>query len=367
MNATGALSRPRSAWPALAWLLVSAGALALGIELAADPAEAFASLLSSAIFTLALALGGGIFIATQGAAGATWWLPIARVPLLLLRTLPVPAAAILVVLALGLDTLYPWARPDEVAASPILQAKMGWLNPPFFLSRAIVVLLVWLGLAGAFRRRLGEGAPAVRRISILFLAALAPTLSIAAWDWAMSLEPEWYSTMYAVTLFSSAFASGIAGVIVVGLALEGTSAAPRGMSASLRHDLGKLLFAFSCFWAYVWFCEYLLIWYANLPEEATHFVSRTTSGWGPLFWLQGVLAFVVPFVVLMPVATKRSPATLLHVSVAVLAGHWLGAFLRVHPVLGPFPGFPVTSVLVTGALLGAMGLVGKRILDREGS
>ena len=360
MNVNQPVARPLVIGPSLAWIVLAVGAAALGVALVVEPATAYGALLASGLFAVTLSLGGGIFIATQAAAGATWWRPIARVPLLLLRALPAGAAAVLVALVFGLQELYPWARPEVADASPILQAKAGWLNAPFFLARAIAVLLVWLGFAAAFPRRVAEGGRALRRAAILFLLALGPTLSIAAWDWVMSLEPEWYSTMHGVTLFAAAFATGIAGVIVLGLALEGSKAVPRPIAASLRHDLGKLLFAFSCFWAYIWFCEYLLVWYANVPEEATHYVARTTGGWSLLFWLHPVLAYVVPFVVLMPVRTKKDRGSLLHVALAVLAGHWLGALLMVEPSRGPFTGIPFLSVLLTLALLAGMMLLANR-------
>jgi hypothetical protein len=345
----------------VARFLLASGVAALGMTAVWDPQRTLAVLLSSGLFVLQIALGGGIFIATQAAAGATWWRPIARVPLLLMRTLPVPIVVIGLVLFLGLETLYPWARTEVVEASSVVQAKAGWLNASFFLARAVSVFIIWLGFVAAFRRRLTEGGTSLRRTSILFLVTLAPTLSIAAWDWAMSLEPEWFSTMYGVYLFSSAFASGIAAVIVLSVWFEGTELVPRPVGAELLHDLGKLLFGFSCFWAYLWFCEFLLIWYANIPEEATHFVARQSGGWASLFWLHPVLCFAVPFVVLMPAGTKRSPGTLVQVALTVLAGQWLGAYLMVHPSLGQRAGFPLLAVLATAMLLAAMGLLARRL------
>ena len=185
---------------------------------------------------------------------------------------------------------------------------------------------------------------------------MASTLSIASWDWTMSLEPEWFSTMYGVYWFSGFFQGGIAAVALLCLLLEGSVLVP-SFDTQRRHDIGKLLFGFSAFWAYIWFCQYMLIWYANLPEEVTYYTLRQSSGWTLLFWLNPILSFVVPFVALMSVSAKKNRNTLFHVATAVLVGRWLDSFLMVWPSVGPFPGFPVLAILATAALIAAVALL----------
>lgn len=354
MNVATTVSEPRSTGASLAWLLVAAGIAAVAWYAFADPTRAFTALLTAGIFTASLSLGAAILIATQGAAGATWWYPIQNVALLMTRTLIVPAAALAAVFVFGLSALYPWARPEVVEASHLIHEKAGWLNTPFFLARAIVVFLIWFGTLAALRKN-----PRAPRTSIVFLILLAPTLSIASWDWIMSLEPEWFSTMYGVYLFSGAFVAGIATVVLLCLYLEGTPLLPV-LDESRRHDLGKLMFAFSAFWAYIWFCEAMLIWYSNIPEETTHFAARLSSGWTILFWLNPILSFVVPFVALMSVNAKKHRHTLFHVCIAVLIGRWLDAYLLVWPSTGAFTGFPVLALLTTATLLAAMTIVFNR-------
>lgn len=244
---------------------------------------------------------------------------------------------------------------QAVAESHLLHEKAGWLNVPFFLVRAIAVVLIWLG-AVMFMRTSRNTV----KSSILFLVVLAPTLSIASWDWIMSLEPEWFSTMYGVYLFSGSFLGGIAAVILLGLSLEGTGILPE-LDGQRRHSLGKLLFAFSAFWAYIWFCEAMLIWYSNLPEEVTHFTMRLSAGWTLLFWLNPVLNFLVPFVALMSVDAKLQRNTLWNVALVVLVGRWLDTFLLVRPCIGPFSGFPILSLVTTAAVLAGMALVFQRL------
>lgn len=354
MNVAATLTEPRSAGSFLATPVLAAGVVSVLWYAFTDPTRAFAALLTAGVFAVSLCLGAAILVATQSAAGATWWYPIQDVALLVSRTLVVPAVALIFVFVFGLQALYPWARPEVVEASPLIEEKTVWLNVPFFLARAIVVFLIWFGTLAALRSR-----PRSARTGILFLILLAPTLSIASWDWIMSLEPEWYSTMYGVYLFSGAFLAGIAVVTVLGLALEGTGPFPV-LDEKRRHDLGKLLFAFSAFWAYIWFCEAMLIWYSNLPEEVTHFTARLSSGWTLLFWLNPILSFAVPFVALMSVNAKKHRQTLFHVAAAVLVGRWLDAYLLVWPSTGAFPGFPVLALLTSAALLATMAIVFNR-------
>lgn len=357
--------------PRLLGGLAAVAAVGLAAGVALQPSETWAGVLSAAVFGLTTALGGAVFVALQAVTGARWWLPLRRVPLLLARTLPVPAVALGVCLALGLGVLYPWAQPLQVEASPLLQTKLAWLNPPLFLARAAIVIAVWMGLIGALHERLREadrpGTPSwsrLARTSVLFLILLGVTLSVASWDWLMSLEPEWYSTMYAVYVFAGCFQGGLAAIVLLTDALERAGRiAP--VPEHVRHDLGKLLFAFSTFWAYIWFCQMMLIWYSNLPEETMHYATRWDGGWTMFFFLDLALCWVVPFVVLLSVATKRHPSALKTVAAIVLLGRFLDCHLLVAPALGPAQPFPFAVVAATFAVLTGMLLHGRRLLQRE--
>ena len=198
-----------------------------------------------------------------------------------------------------------------------------------------------------------------------FLVLYAITNAVASWDWGMSLEPEWFSTMYAVYVFAGTFLGGIAAVALLVLTLERNGQLARRPKPAALHDLGKLLFAFATFWAYIWFCQYMLIWYANLPEETGHYAARLSGGWSMLFYLNPILNWVVPFVVLLSAGTKRHAPTLAPVAIVVLLGRWLDCFLLVAPAAGPLPGFPTAAVAASLAVLGGMGLLFRRMLARE--
>lgn len=368
---TASAVRPLAPSSSVLVALVVAGVAGTGAAVVLQPSEGWAGLLTAGLYGVTLALGGALFLAIQVVSGARWWFPLRSVPLRLAGTLPVPLAAVGLVLVLGLETLYPWARAAAVEASPLIQAKRAWLNAPLFLARAVVLGLMWLALVGALRSALGAAvrrpSPEARRrlvrSSLVFLPVFALTLSLAAWDWGMSLEPEWFSTMYGVLLFAGTFQGGIAAVTVLALLLDRQGRLDGPLGDNARHDLGKLLFAFSTFWAYVWFCQYLLIWYANLPEETGHYAARFAGGWATLFYLNPILCFVLPFVAQISQGAKRDPSTLYQVALLVLLGRWLDTYLLVAPSQGPVPGLPM------GALAGAVAVLsGMRLLwDSAGS
>jgi len=340
------------------------GALVALIGIVAEPAQGFGGLLTAAIFGLGIAMGAGIFVAIQGASGARWWAPLRSVANELIGTLAAPAALVVVTIVAGLRTLYPWAREGGGHEAHFEGAKGAWLNPALFVSRALFVLVVWLAVTSLLRSRAAaldtDKSPQARRrfgvASVLFLVVLAPTLSIAAWDFTMSLEPHWFSTMYSVYLFSGWFLSGLAAIAAVATALDLRGLLPRRLAPSTLHDLSKLLFGFATFWAYIWFCQYLLIWYSNLPEETTHYATRLAGGWSALFWMNPVLNFLVPFVALLSSKVKRRPDLVLNVAVVVLLGRWLDAYLMVGPAVGPLPTLPVYAIAATVALVVAMAL-----------
>jgi hypothetical protein len=229
-------------------------------------------------------------------------------------------------------------------------------------------MAAWVIALGALRRAFighseaGEAGTggSLKGASAAFLVVLAPTLSVAAWDWAMSLEPEWFSTMYGVYLFSGAVLGGIATVSVVLTAPGAEQRFGHLVDRDVLHDLGRLLFGFSSFWAYIWFCQYMLIWYANIPEEATYFALRLDARWTILFWIAPILSFVVPFFVLLPVRTKRSRSAMFQVSLVVLVGLWLDTYLMVWPPLETSAAIPWVAIAVTAAMIGAMVFVWQR-------
>lgn len=336
---------------ALGGALVGVGALVVGLMVA--PTRTWANLLLNGFYFVSLSLGALVFLSTQYLTKAGWSTAIRRVPEGLAAYLPIGALLILPVW-FGRHQLYEWMEPGAAEGDALLAAKAPYLNEPFFLVRMVVILAVWAGFAYLFRRASlaqdasgnGEAQRArLTRLSAIFLVVFAVTVSIASFDWLMSVEPHWFSTIYGVYVFSGLFVAAIAAV-TVGVLVLGQEGGPleRAVSEEHLHDLGKMIFAFSTFWAYIWVSQYLLIWYGNIPEEATYFALRTGEGWLPVFALNVILNWGVPFLVLMSRNAKRNPRVLLAVAAVVLVGHWLDLYLLVMPPL--LPGFAIGLIEV---------------------
>jgi hypothetical protein len=356
----------------LAAALLATGLAAIGVGFAADRARTWTDLLVDDFFFLSLALAGMVFLAINYLARAGWWVAIRRVPEAMMGFLPV-GGLLMLPLFFGRRQLYPWSRAEAVARDPLLAAKTAYLNTPFFFLRMVAFLAIWLLFALAMRRAsraedreggLGRHRFLVR-CSAGFVVAFAVSFSLAAFDWLMSVEPRWSSTLFAVYIFAGLFVQGLAAITLIVLALRGCGGPLAGaVHASHLHDLGKLLFAFSTFWAYLWLSQYLLIWYANIPREAAFYVVRTQGSWQPWFALVFVLGWVVPFLVLAARAPKRNPAVLRWISVSILASQWLNLFVIVAPAVAPAIRPGPLEALITAGYCGLFVLVLRRSFAR---
>jgi hypothetical protein len=338
--------------------LVALGALALaglfwasGASGASGPGAVFNShprlwalLLVDDFFFLSLGLAGILFLALHYLSSAGWWAVIRRVPEAMMGFVPV-AGLLTLPLYLGRHVLYPWTRPEVLRDDPVVAAKSAYLNTPSFFGRMLAFVLLWSFFAWLFRRTslaqdaqtgaAGKEHRRMIRLSAFFIVTFAVTFSLASFDWLMSLDPRWFSTIFAIYTFAGLLASGVAAITLAVVLLRERGDLAGLVKESHLHDLGKLLFAFSTFWAYIWVSQYLLIWYSNIPEEVTFYVLRTRGGWAPWFYLTPVLTWLLPFCVLLPRGAKRNPRVLKGVAVLVLLGHWLDLYvLAAPPVLG---------------------------------
>ncbi len=326
----------------LIWVGLLAGAtVLLGIFL--RPERTWPSLLIVAIFLVGLALGGMIFLATQAVASGGWHVCFKRIPEAMASTLPYAGAVMVLTLAGGMSTLYEWSHADVMANDALLAGKKAWLNAPFFLGRAVVVLAIWFGFVQAMlrvsRRQDEEKTTAGNKktvvISALFLVVFALTFSVASWDWLMSLEAHWFSTIFAAYHFTGSFVSGLAMITIAAIVLRRQGALKGIVTPEHLQDMGKLLMGFSAFWAYLWVCQYLLIWYGDLPEEVTFYMTRHSGAWAVVSAANLVVGWLVPFLALLPRATKRNEAFLLKAAGLLLVGHWIDLYVSVQPVFQP--------------------------------
>lgn len=351
-------------------VLTACGLLGAVIAVAgafAAPDRMWAAWLLVAYYVLGIGLAGLCFLAVHYTTGSTWSVAIRRVPEALAGTL-ILAVAMMAVLFVVHPQLYPWTTDAALATGTdrALAFKRMWLSRPFFLVRAGIYSAIWLFFAAAIRRRScrqdQDGDPrwtrANVRLSAAFLAMFGITVTLASFDWLMSLEHHWFSTVYGVYSFAGLFESGLAAIILVALWLERSGPLAGVLNQNHRHDLGKLLFAFSVFWAYIWFSQYMLIWYTNIPEEAAYFVRRENGGWFLLSMLNIVLNGVVPFVILLRQDAKRHRTTLAVAAGCVLLGRWLDLYVLIFPaIIGDAPAIGIWELGLTLGGVGALGLV----------
>ncbi len=353
--------------PLLAIALVCGGCLVAGAI--AMPRRALSEALVAGVFTVTLPLGAALFAAIGVAVGARWWHPLHEVFEDAARLIVVPAMVLAVVLLVGAGVIYPWTDP-EVAATHAVHAKHAWLQVPFFQARAIVVLVLWVWmvhrLSSRISRAFSQPSPQTTRLlarsAIIFALCFGLSISVAWWDWLMSLEPEWFSTMQGVYGFANTLVGGIALVTLVALSRERRGVL--SLTDAQTHDLGKMLFAFSFFWGYIWFCQFMLIWYANIPEEGGWFIHRLAGGWTPYFLLNGVFGFVLPFILLMSAAAKIHRPRLLLAVWIVIAGRAMDIWMSVAPSLEPHPMVPVFALATLGLILALTLMTVRRRSER---
>lgn len=334
------------------------GLAAFGVALATTPVTAWSNLLLAAFALAGVGLAGPVFLALYHLTGARWGDGVLAVPQRLSALLPVAAVATLAVL-LGAGALYPWADAARVHGDPILAHREGWMSVPFVLARTAVAfgLWAWLGarLVGRSRGAAAYPGEAARvsasRAGALFLVVFAPTFSLACFDLLLSLEPHWSSTMFALYHFAGLFESGLAVIVLVVLARRRAGALD--VSPDVLHDLGKLLFAFAFLWGYLWFCQYLLVWYTNLPEEAAYYAARHRGAWEPLAVANVLLNWAFPFLLLLSRHMKRSPAALARAAALVLLGRWLDLYLHIQPTVSPDHALTIVPLVLALAMAAA--------------
>ncbi len=348
----------------------AAGAVTFLAALAFEPSRAWGAWLAGAYWTVALTVGAALFVAMNHLTGAGWSAAIRRVPETLALFIPLGAAALLTVLA-GLSHLYPWSRPEVLAASPLVAGKSPYLNVPFFTLRMLVFLTAWAVLARAMVRtslgdRIADPLERVRRArtwSAVLAVTFALTYTLAGFDWILSLEPTFYSTVFPFYGFCGMVLGATALVTVTVVLLHRSGRLP-GLREEHLHDLGKVLATFSTLWAYAWLSQYLLIWYTNMPEETVWYLARQEGVWGVLWILNLLLNWALPFALLLPRAAKRSGRMLLIVSVIVLAGRWVDILHLIMPPLQSEPGIGWIEAAVPLALPLTLVLLYVRRLDR---
>ncbi len=321
----------------------------------------FHSYLASYTFYLSLSLGALFFVAWHHLSRAGWSVVVRRLAELMGANTILLAVLFLPILA-GLETLYPWSHTGAAGEDPLLAGKSPYLNVVFFLARGVLYFAVWSGLSYYLLSRSlkqdesGDADLTVRmeRMSAPALLLLSLTVTFASFDWLMSLDAHWYSTIFGVYYFSGGMLGFFAFLILALYGLQRAGRLTQAVTVEHYHDLGKWLLAFTLFWAYIAFSQYMLIWYGNIPEETEWFLRRQGGGWG---WVGLILIFghfVIPFMGLLSRYPKRRKPLLAFWAAWILVMHWIDLYWLVMPEFRS-PGVPLHWVDF-GCLAGLGGL-----------
>ncbi|MFH1686237.1 MAG: hypothetical protein ABIE70_01790 [bacterium] len=305
-----------------------------------DQSQFYFSWLIAFVFWTTIALGGLFFTMLHHLVAATWSVVLRRLAENLAGPLVLMAVFFTPVL-FGMHDLFHWTHADAMAHDELLQGKSGYLNPTFFVIRGFGYFVVWIVLWLLLRRvSLGQDVAPSSRQTKRMITISAPgmilfgiTITFAGFDWLMSLDPHWYSTIFGVYIFAGALVGVISFLILLSLALRRKGVLEGIVTSEHDHDLGKLLFAFTIFWGYMAFSQYFLIWYGNIPEETVWMLHRWEGSWKTVTLALVFGHFVLPFFALFPHATKRFRPAMLTIALWMLAMHWLDLYWIAMPIL----------------------------------
>ena len=353
------LSSSAGRWaPRLA--VLGAGSLLLGFVASLVLQDAFSRFLVAYLvafcFCLSVSLGALFFVVLQHLTHAGWSVTVRRLAEILAAALPLWAvlfAPILFLVLTGNGSLYPWNDAAHVAHDPLLQAKQPYLNAPFFALRAVLYFAVWGWIARYYWRhslaqdQTGDKSHtlAMQRRAGVAMLAFGVTVTFASFDWLMSLDPHWFSTLFGVYFFAGCAVSAFAALILIAVGLQKLGYLQDAISADHYHDLGKLLFGFTFFWGYIAFSQYMLIWYGDIPEETLWYLARQSHGWAAVSLVLLFGHFLLPFCGLMPRRAKRNKRVLAAWAAWLLVMHWLDLYWLAAPQASRGPAFHLLDIL----------------------
>jgi len=294
------------------------------------------SWLISFVFWVMLGVGGLFFVMIHHLTGANWSVVVRRLfenimvvtPFMFIFAIP---------LILNLDHLYHWSIPEVMNADHLLEGKEPFLNDTFFIIRFVGYFVIWFILSrllynSSLKQDKGEAQiKKMRTISAPGMILFALTLTFAAFDWLMSLDAHWYSTIFGAYIFGGSVLSTMSFLTLFVFQMKRKNYLTNIITPEHYHDFGKLLFAFIIFWGYMAFSQYFLIWYGNIPEETVWFLERWQGGWKTITLMIVYGHFVVPFFYLFPQGVKRNLTALSIMAVWILAAHWLNLYWLVMP------------------------------------
>jgi hypothetical protein len=353
-----------------AWAI---GTALLSVGAVLDREQLFFSYLIAYAYAVSIAVGALIFLMVCHAMRAGWPVAVRRLTEAVVAVFPV-LAVLFVPLGFGLGTLYPWLHPDRYSnpvERDLIVHKLAYLNIPGFLFRTAVFFVIW-GVTSSLLRRWSfmkdddRNAAVETRLytlSAVALPAVALAVSFAAFDWLMSLTPIWFSTMYPIYFFAGGFVAALALVTLLTFVARERLLLPH-VSTSHYYALGRLLLAFTIFWGYAAFFQFMLIWMANKPDEVVYYLARIRGGWRTMTVVVVLGQFVVPFCFLLSYRLKREGRWLAGIAAWILVAHYFDVHWLVAPTARPdrFPlhWLDLASLMCVGGLCTTAGLLSLR-------
>lgn len=331
--------------------LTVAGLLLVGASYATDAHRAVFNNLIGFTFLASIAVGAIFYIALEYIAGAVWTTPFRRV-IEFLGMLLVPVALLSIPLFLNLHTLFHWSHEEAVAVDKVLQAKAPYLNPQAFTMRFVIYLIIWGGFLYFFRRNsMKQDASKDQKLTkknialaAAFIPLLAISISLFSIDWLMSLEPHWFSTMFGVYYFTGTILTSLCVITWFVVTLSEQGFFFKGVNENHYYSFGALMFGLLSFWAYIAFSQFMLIWYANLPEENFWYIARWQNGWEYVSVAIVLLHFWIPYFMLVSRPSKMNTKNLKRSALLLIFAHFLDLYWLVMPTYSTSPVFSYHEV-----------------------
>jgi hypothetical protein len=342
--------------------LIAIGAAAFITGIFTDTQRAWSSYLIVNYYFFSLSIGAAFFLTLQFISQSGWSSGFLRVPEAMMAYIPF-AAAFFLLLYFGYDELYNWSHSKVVADDPVLIHKSPYLNIPFFFSRMIIFFALWIIFVRLLTRtsRQMDNATSGDIMQIfdrneyyskVFIFIFAISFSLSSFDWIMSLDPHWYSTIFALKNLVSAFLHGVTVVALIVFILNRYGFFPF-LNEFHLHDFARYIFMLSIIWGYFWFSQFMIIWYGNIPEETIYYYLRWQKGWEIFFWLGIILNWAIPFMVLLPVQTSRNKSVIIAMIILLIIGQYIDLYFQVVPATTGVIKFGFTEI---GMFLGYAGL-----------
>jgi hypothetical protein len=326
----------------LSFILMAIGIFSIALAFVSDSHRAWSSLLLGNHYFLVISLAAVFFMAIQYVGEAGWSVVVSRVFQAIGSYLWIPGLVMIFIFLAGHHDLYHWTHAElhdkaSPEYDPIIDHKSGYLNMPFFIIRMVLYVAIWSGFAIFIRKEslkadLDGNISHYRknvRNAAAFLVLFAVTSSTSSWDFMMSLDPHFFSTLFGWYNFASMFTASLSVICMMTIYLK-SKGYLENVNSNHLHNIGLFMFGFSVFWTYLWFAQFMLIWYANLPEEVAWFVERFTH-YRVLIALNIIINFFFPFLTLMSRDSKRKTTYLLVAAIAMFIGHWIDFFLMIMP------------------------------------